>query len=435
MIKQVFIYLMSLVVCTSIYAQVPAPGMAQTGPIAIMNGTAHLGTGEIIENAIITFEKGKITQVVDATTVKVDLTGFKQIDAKRKHVYPGLILALSKLGLVEINAVRATKDFSETGNLKPHIRTAIAYNTDSEVIPTMKFNGIQLVQVAPVGGIIEGTSSVMQLDAWNWEDALYREDDGIHMNWPASSYGPRWWLGETARRENKEYDTQVQEIIDLIKDTQSYMDVKPDTKNLILEAMIPVLTGKKTVYLFATNSGQVIDGIQTLREAGIPKIVVTGAQDIWGAKDLLKKYDIPVLLDNIHRRPYRTDEDVDWPYRLPGMLDAEGILVGLTSSSGDVSSSRNLPFYAGTVAAYGVDKEVALKMVTSNTAKILGVDDKTGTLEVGKDANIVISEGDIMDMRTNNVKYSFIQGREVDLVAHQQRLYEKFKEKYENQMK
>ncbi|MFY0608400.1 MAG: amidohydrolase family protein [Cyclobacteriaceae bacterium] len=435
MIKQGLLFTLALVIFTSVFAQVPAPGKAQSEPIAIMNATAHLGNGEVIENSIVTFENGKITQVADATASKVDLTGYKQIDAKGKHVYPGLILALSKLGLVEINAVRATRDYAETGNIKPHVRTAIAYNTDSEVIPTMKFNGIQIVQVAPVGGLIEGTSSVMQLDAWNWEDALYREDDGIHINWPSISYGPRWWLGETARRANKDYEKQTEELVDLIADTKSYMESMPASKNLILEAMIPVLKGEKSAYMYANGAQEIIDGVQTLREAGIKKVVVVGAKDVWAAKDLLKEFDIPVLLDNIHRRPYRTDEDVDWPYRLAGELDKAGILVGLTSSSGDVSSSRNLPFYAGTVAAYGVDPEVALKMITSNTAKILEIDTKTGTLEEGKDANIVISTGDLLDMRTNNVEYSFIQGREVNLEAHQQRLYQKFKEKYEDQMK
>jgi len=423
----------AMLVSFSVLAQVPAPAPAQSEPIAIMNVTAHLGNGKVIENAIITFENGKIKNVVNATNVRIDLRNYKQIKAQGMHAYPGLILPVTQLGLVEYSAVRASRDFSEVGNIKPHVRSAIAYNTDSELLPTMKFTGIQLLQVSPSGGRVEGTSSIMQLDAWNWEDALYQEDDAVHMNWPALTIGPKWWLGETERKENEKYDEQVAEVEQLLKDTKSYIELQPAEKNLKLEAMIPVLTGEKGLFVYANRPKQIIEAVQTLKKYGIERLVITGAQDAWYVKDLLKENNIPVLLTNVHRLPTRTDEAVDMPFRLPGMLAEEGITVGLTHVSGMISSSRNLPFFAGTVAAYGTDKEEALKMVTSNTAKILGIDDHTGTLESGKDANIVISEGDLLDMRTNIIKYSFIQGREVDLEALQQRLYEKFKSKYESQ--
>lgn len=431
--KQITNYMIMLLVGLSAWAQVPAPAPAQSEPIAIMNATAHLGNGEVIENAIITFENGKIQLVADATRIRVDLSGYRQIEASGMHAYPGLILPLTKLGLVEYSAVRASRDFSETGDLKPNVRAAIAYNTDSELIPTMKYTGIQLAQSAPAGGRFEGTSSIMQLDAWNWEDALYYEDDAVHMNWPALTYGARWWLGETERRENKEYDSQVAEIEKLLKDARSYMESQPETKNLKLEAMIPVLKGEEGLFVFANRPKQMLEAIQILKKYEIERLVLTGAEDVWYVKDLVKENDIPVLLANVHRLPNRPGEDVDLPYKLPAMLHNEGITVGLTHVSGMIASSRNLPFFAGTVAAYGLDKEEALKLVTSNSARILGIDDKTGTLEKGKDANIVISSGDLLDMRTNDIQYSFIQGREVNLEAMQQRLYEKFKGKYEDQ--
>jgi len=434
MTKQITTYIIGIILGWSAYAQVLAPAPAQSEPIAIMNATAHLGNGEVIENSIITFNEGKITLVADATRVRVDLKGFRLIDAAGKHAYPGVILPLTNLGLVEYEAVKASRDFSETGNLKPHVRTAIAYNTDSELIPTMRFNGIQLAQVAPRSGRIEGTSSIMQLDAWNWEDALYQEDDGVHLNWPSLSYGARWWMGETERRENKEYDAQVAEVTQLLQDTKAYMEQSSEEKNLILEAMVPVLKGDKQLFVYANRPKQIIEVVQTIKQY-VPKMVLTGGEDVWYVRDLIKENNIPVLLENVHRIPGRAEEDTDWCYKLPAMLHNEGILVGLTHVSEMIASSRNLPFFAGTVAAYGVDKETALQMITSNTAKILGIDDKTGTLEQGLDANIVISNGDLLDMRTNDVVYSFIQGREVSLDAMQQRLYEKFKEKYEGQMK
>lgn len=429
--KNFVFYIVTLIVATGTLAQVPAPAPPQSEPIAIVNGTVHVGNGEVLENATITFENGKITAV--SSSHGMDLSGSRQIDASGKHVYPGLILPLTTLGLEEIEAVRSTLDFSETGNLNPHVRTAVAYNSDSELIPTMRFTGIQLAQVVPGGGRIEGTSSVMQLDAWNWEDALYAEDDGVHLNWPSLTFGPRWWLGETERRNNTKYDEQVKEIIQLIQDTKSYMDVTPSAKNLMLEAMIPVLKGEKRMYVYSNRPAEIVEAIQTLKGLEIPDLVLTGAEDVWYVKDLIKEHKIPVLLENVHRRPDREGEDVDLPYKLPALLHKEGILVGLTHSSGMLASSRNLPFFAGTVAAHGVDKETALAMVTSHPARILGIADRTGTLEKGKDANIVVSTGDLLDMRTNDVVFSFIQGREVSLHALQQRLYEKFKEKYENQ--
>ncbi|MFT7031235.1 MAG: hypothetical protein ACJA2C_002636 [Marinoscillum sp.] len=360
----------------------------------------------------------------------MDLAGYKMIDAKGKHVYPGLILPLSKLGLVEVSAVRASRDYSEVGEFNPNVRTAVAYNTDSELIPTMKFNGIQIAQIAPTGGRIEGMSSIMQLDAWNWEDALYSEDDGIHINWPSLSSGARWWMGETERSENKEYKKEVDELMQFISDAKAYMNDANAERNLKLDAMVPVLKGERTIYMYANRPKEIVEGIQMLKEAGIEKLVLTGGREVWEVRDILKSYKVPVLLDNVHRIPGSSDDDIDWSYRLPGLLDADGVLVGLNYAVGSVASARNLPFFAGTVAAYDVDKEVALKMVTSNTAKILGIDQRTGTLEKGKDANIVISEGDLLDMRGNIISYSFIQGREVDLHAMQQRLYEKFKTKY-----
>lgn len=432
--RNLTIYIIILISAIGTWAQVPAPADVQSEPIAIMNGTAHLGNGEVIENSIITFADGKIQTVADATTVRVDLTGYKQIDASGKHVYPGLILPMTNLGLEEVSAVRATVDDNETGSINPNVRSAIAYNTDSEIIPTMKFNGIQIAQVAPRGGRIPGTSSIMQLDAWNWEDALYKLDDGVHLNWPSVSFGPRWWRGETERRVNEDYDDQVEEVVQLLKDTKSYMDAGPDKTNLKLEAMVPVLTGEKQLFVDADQPNEIIEAIQTLKEAGVPSIVLTSASGVWYVRDLVKEQNIPVLLADVHRTPDTKSDDYDMPYKLAAMLHEEGVLVGLTYIEGALSSGRNLPFYAGTVAAYGgIDKEEALKLITSNTAKILRIDERTGTLEEGKDANIVISAGDILDMRGNMITESFIQGRQVKLHAMQQRLYDKFKEKYEGQ--
>ncbi|MFT6868372.1 MAG: hypothetical protein ACJA08_003225 [Cyclobacteriaceae bacterium] len=426
--KKIVLFSISILFFLNGYAQVPSPGAQQSEPIAIMNGFAHLGNGEVIENSLITFKNGKLEHVLDATTSKFDLTKYKQIDAAGKHVYPGLILVMTEVGLKEIEAVRATLDMKEVGDIKPHVRSAIAFNTDSELIPTMKFNGIQIVQSIPIGGRIPGTSSVMQLDAWNWEDALYLEDDAVHLNWPSKTRAPKSDQGETTRQPNEKFAEQKKELIQLFEDTKAYMEVSPKVLNLKLAAMKGVVSGDTRLFVCVNRADDIIDAVQTLTELAVPKVVLVGVREILPVKNLVKESGYPVVLDNVHRLPGSADDPVDWVYRQPAMLVETGIPFCLSYlTSNDYSSIRNLAFLAGTATAYGVDKETALSLVTLNAAKILGIDDKTGSLESGKDANILISEGDILDMRTNILIYSFIQGRAVDLNGLQQRLYQKYK--------
>ena len=411
-------------------AQVPTPGGPQTKPIALMNGIIHTGNGTIVDNGIITIDKGKITSVGDARSVKIDLTVYDVINVSGKHVYPGLILANSTVGLVDINSVRATLDYQEVGEFTPNVRSVIAYNTDSEVIPTLRFNGILLAQVVPTGGIISGTSSVMALDGWNWEDAAYSQDGGIHIFWPEYLTAPRWWSGETSWKKNEEYDEKTREIEEFLQNSWSYAQQdEPEDINLKMETMKGLFNGQKKMFVHADGKRQIIESVQMLKRNGIHDIVVVGASNANHVMDFLKDNNIPVLLAKVHRLPEFDEEDVDMPFKLPAILTEKGITVGLIHS-GDVQSSRNLAFYAGTAASYGLEKEEALKLVTSNPAKILGIDKTTGTIEIGKDANIVVSEGDLLDMRTNKLEYAFIQGRQANLEGKQQLLYERYKEKY-----
>lgn len=412
-------------------AQVPAPAGVQDKPIALMNGIIHIGNGEVINNGIITIHDGKISSVGDARAVKIDLSVYEVINVSGKHVYPGLILANSRLGLVDINAVRATRDYQEVGEFTPNVRSVIAYNTDSEVIPTLRYNGILLTQVVPRGGIISGTSSVMALDGWNWEDAAYALDGGIHIYWPSYLSAPKWWLGETDWKKNEDYDKKTREIEEFLQNSWSYAQQEdPEEVNLKMKAMKGLYKGQKKMYVHADGKRQIIESVRMLKRNEIQDIVVVGAANAYYVMDFLKDNDIPVLLTNVHRLPEFDEEDVDMPFKLPALLVKKGISVGLIHDDGDVQSSRNLAFYAGTAAAYGLEKEEALKLITSNPAKILGIDKTTGTLEQGKDANIVVSEGDLLDMRTNKLEYAFIRGRKVILVGKQQMLYERYKEKY-----
>ena len=426
--------LIFLFISHTIYSQVPEPVSKQDKAIILYNAQVHVGNGTIIEEGYVCFDSGKITHVGQFNNaILKNFENHLQIDLNNKLVYPGLILPISKVGLEEISAIRATLDHTEIGDINSNIRTLTSYNTDSEMISTFRYNGILLSQVAPDGDLITGNSSVMMMEGWNWEDAAYKIDNGIHIKWPRKTYPPSRRSGSTEFRTNSNYNSIVDKIHKFLIDSRSYYNRRDNIEeiNLKLEAMLGVFSGKKKVYIHANSRDQIIESVQTFKRHDINDLVIVGADDAYYTIDFIKENNLPILLNNLHRIPARNQEDVDLPYKLPYLLFKEGIIVGLTAS-GSLHSQRNLPFLAGTSVAYGVPKEEALKMISFNTAKILGIDDVTGSLEVGKDANIIVSKGDILDMRTSQIVHAFITGREINLNGKQQILYDRFKRKYSN---
>ena len=422
-----------LTLCVSVisFAQ-QTPGDKQTTAITIEGATAHLGNGDVIENALIMFENGTLTFVGSANT-KIARKG-TIIDAKGKHVYPGFIAPNSTLGLVEVDAVRATNDDDEVGAMNPHIRSLIAYNTESKVVESMRPNGVLMAQITPRGGRISGTSSVVQLDAWNWEDAAIKTDDGIHLNWPSTYSRGRWWLGEpNVLKENKNYAKEIQELTNYFAQSKAYNANKTSPKDLPFEALEGLMDGSKKLFVHVDNEKGITDAINFAKAENIKHLVIVGGYEANNVVDLLKENNIPVLLQRIHSRPNGDDHDYDLPYKLATQLVKAGILVGL-ENAGDMErmNTRNLPFLAGTTVAYGLSKAQALSLITLNTAKILGVDDKVGSLEVGKDATLFICQGDALDMRTNKLDQAFIQGRNISLETHQTELYKRYSKKYNN---
>lgn len=411
--------------------QTPAP--KQTTDYTIEGATAHLGNGEVIENSLLMFSNGKITFVGKAE-MKIGRRG-TIIDAKGKHLYPGFIAANSTSGLVEVDAVRASNDIRETGTMLPHIRSIIAYNTESKVTESLRPNGVLMAQVTPRGGTISGTSSVVQFDAWNWEDAAIRVDDGIHINWPSrTSFGRPWRGEESGPKSNKAYKKTVDEVRTMMNDAKSYLKGSKSPKNIPLESLAGLFDGSKTLYAHGGGEKEITDIIAFSEELGIDKLVIVHGAEADKVADLLVAKNIPVLIDRAHRLPSSSDEDVHLPYKTAKNLIDKGVVVGIgIEGQMERMNSRNLPFYAGTYAAYGIGKEEALKLITSNTAKILGIDDKVGTLEVGKDATLFISEGDALDMRTNILTDAFIQGRKINLETHQTKLWKRYMNKYNNQ--
>ncbi len=415
-------------------AQTPVPAKPQAKPIALTGGVAHLGNGQVIQNSIVAFDKGKLTVVADATTAKVDLTGFEVINITGKHVYPGFILPNSQVGLQEVSSIRAMNDYTERGEMNPNVRSQISYNTDTEYTPTFRFNGVLLAEATPTGGTISGTSSVMEMDGWNWEDATHTADVAVHMNWPALMSRQfdfnTFSFNESA---NANYEKQVTDLERFFAEAVSYGVLSPKETNLKFEAMQGLFDGKKTLMLHANNPKEIVESVRFAQRSGVKRITVVGGTGALWVADFLKENKIPVILPSTHNLPNRTDDDVDMPYKLPHLLTQAGVAVSLMDD-GALHGARNLGFYAGTASAYGMSKEDALKTITSNTAKALGIDSRVGTLEVGKDATLFVSNGDALDYRGNVLTHAFISGKLMTLPGNQQELYERYSRKY-GQMK
>ncbi|NNE09348.1 MAG: amidohydrolase family protein [Gemmatimonadetes bacterium] len=418
--------------------QIPAP--PQTEPIAIVNATIHTGNGPAIQSGVLLFENGKITAVGNALRIPADL---KQIDATGKHVYAGLFSARTAMGLVEIGAVRATKDYDETGDINPNVRAEQAFNPDSENIPVTRSNGILTVLSAPSGGLVSGHAAIMRMDGWTWEDMTVVPQAALIVNWPKNRPTKSWSDTESIEEKKKKRAGRVAKIDDLITDARAYWTAKdaakkakkaPPLMDRRLESMRGVIDGNTPVIVSADEVMDLREAVAWALDRGLQLILFGGAQSDQ-CLDLLKDNDIPVILNNTNPEGWSTpvtrDSDYDALYKLPAKLHAAGIRFALTStgSVGRVPHERSFPYEASMAAAFGLPADEALKAITRYPAEILGVGDKLGTLENGKNATFFIANGDILDIRTV-VERAFIDGREIDLNDHHKMMYEKYREKY-----
>ncbi|HXO73674.1 MAG TPA: amidohydrolase family protein, partial [Puia sp.] len=361
----------------------------------------------------------------------------KVVDAKGKQIYPGLILPVTDLGLKEIGSgVRGSNDFQEIGDIDPSIRSIVAYNTDSKVINTLKANGILLAGITPQGGTISGSSTVVQLDAWNWEDAAYKMDNAIHINLPTFISRPRRGGGggrfggaQPPTDPTKEALAKINEIKTFFREAKAYL-AEPAHKetNLKFESVKGLFSKQQKLFVHGDQLKQMLVAIDFVKEFGFD-VTIVGGSESWLIADLLKQNNISVILQQTNALPTTEDDDYDQPFKTPAILLKAGVLFAINDEH-EETRYRNLMFNAGVAAAHGLTKEQALQAITLNSARILGVDDRTGSLEAGKDANIVISAGDILDMRTSLIEHAFIQGREVNLDNKQTQLYHRYMTKY-----
>jgi imidazolonepropionase-like amidohydrolase len=316
--------------------------------------------------------------------------------------------------------------------MNPSVRSIVAYNTDSHVPPTVRSNGILLAQIVPEGGRISGQSSVVELDAWNWEDAAYKMDMGMHLRFPSvNSISFDFLQGSISMRKNEKYPAEMAELDAFFKEAIAYAkNANPLPKNLKMEAMKGVLAGTSTLFIHANTVKEITEGVLFGKKYGC-KTVIVGGKDSWMITDILKANNVAVVLSEVQDLPSRNDDDIDQPFKTPAMLKAAGVTFCMSVSGG--WQTRNLPLMAGHAVGFGLAYEDAITAITSDAAKILNIDSTVGTLEVGKDATLIITEGDVLDMRTSKVAQAFIRGKDIDLDNKNKQLHRRFKTKYDRQ--
>jgi len=412
------------------------PAKPQDHPIVLTGGTIHPVSGPEIPGGMILFDGGKIVSIgtnlqLPPNTERIDVTG--------KHVYPGLILPASTTGLMEIGAVRATRDVVETGTVNPNVRAEVAVNPESEIIPVTRANGITVAITMPGGGVISGTAAAIELDGWTWEDMTLRAPVGLIVNWPSMTINRAWWERRSEEEQKKEQAKRLEELRNAFRDARAYMTAKKaeaagtgphhDT-DLRWEAMIPVLEGKVPVLLDAGDLQQIEAAVAWADQEKV-KLIITGGYDAPLAAGLLKEHGVSVIAGPVDNTPRRRWEPYDGPYTLPKRLYEAGVSFCIMGDGG-YENERNLPYQAAQAAAYGLPADEALKAVTLYPARIFGIDDRVGSLEAGKDATIIVTTGDPLET-TSIVEREFIRGKSIQLTSRHTHLYDKYREKYRRQ--
>lgn len=407
----------------------------QIEPVVIRNAAVYPVSSPPIERGFVLFVDGKIRQVGregDALRLPERVVP-REIDARGKRVYPGLISGVTTLGLTEIGAVRATRDSSETGDVTPEVRAAVAVNPDSTHFPVTRSNGVLVAGVVPDGGVIPGRASVIQMDGWTWEDMSVLDDAGLVISWPNVRPIRARWM----ERSDEEQQKQIRERLDRIEDAfnaaEAYFAARkadPSTpRSVRWEAFGPTLRGEKPVFISAQEMEQIQSAVTWAAKRSL-KVILVGGRDAPLVADLLKKHEVSVLVTGTHRMPRRADADYNEPFRLPLEIENAGLRWALsTGGLTGFGNDRNLPYHAAMAVAHGLSNDRALRSITLSVAELLGVADRLGSLEEGKDATLFIADGDPLEV-TTKVEAAFIQGREIDLSNKQTRLAEKYREKY-----
>lgn len=426
----------ALFVASTAQAAPEVPGAPQVKPIALVGGTIHPVAGPEIENGTLLFTAGKITAVGRDVEVPKDA---EIVDVKGKHVYPGLFDADTEIGLVEIMAVKATVDHTETGQINPNVRAQAAFNPDSEWIPVTRSNGVLTVVTSPLGGLISGRAAVMRLDGWTWESMTVRGDAAMFVSWPTLIQSHTWRM-EDPRPKEKTRARTMEQLTDVFADARSYVTLKkaraaqgatPPEFDSRWEAMIPVLEGKMPLFVRADDLRQIQSAVAFARKEGA-KLVIVGGYQAPDCAELLRSEDVAVIVKGANRLPRQRQDGYDVPFTIAARLHKAGVRFCI-SGSDRMANVRNLPYNAAVAAAHGLPHDEALKAITLYPAQITGVGDQLGSLEKGKAATLFISTGDPLEI-TTQVTAAYIDGRAVDLSDRHKRLWHKYEEKYRQLM-
>ncbi|MEA2163422.1 MAG: hypothetical protein QOK37_1549 [Thermoanaerobaculia bacterium] len=426
--------IVALLLATSAYAQSVIPNSPGKKPtFAIRNATIVPVTSPPIANGTIVFANGVITAVGANVTVPANAT---VIDGTGLFVYPGLIDSGSHVGLEEISAVPGTVDTAELGDINPNARAEVAVNPHSNVIPVTRVNGITTVVSEPEGGIISGSSAMIQLAGWTPQEMTLKAPLAMHIHFPrlrTNAFDEVPQDEEATKEAAKNYTKQIDKLRDTLRDAQAYgrasaartnhPEIKRVDRDLMLEALVPVVEGREPVVMHANLERDIRAAIKFADEFKL-KVILADAEDVAKVIPELKSHKIPVILGPILSMPPREDDPYDLVYGNARTLFDAGIPFAIQSL--DAHNARNLPYQAAACAAFGLPKEEALRAVTIAPAQIFGMADRIGSLEAGKLANIIVTDGDPLEIVTH-VKRLFIGGEEISLETNQTLLYEKFK--------
>ncbi len=435
------------------FAADPPAAHAQT--VLLKNATVHPVSGPVLAPGDVLLDHGKVSQIGH-----LDLPADKVVDLTGQHLYPGLLLLNTALGLSEIEAVRATADYEEVGQFVPEVQSWVAINPDSELLPVARANGIAFFEPTPEGSMIAGQSGLMAIDGWTTEEMVFKRPGAsvikptdlytaLHVYWPSMDISPpggRFGGGGGGRRGGrgagssderiKERERKIKELADFFADARAYAKARdaaetngaPDPGlNPSWEAMRPYLKGARPIMVHAEELRQIKSALQWA-ETNNYKIVIAGGRDAWKVATLLAKKNVPVIYDDIYALPSSEAVSYDIQFKAPELLRQAGVKVALSGESGAMAAAfaRNLPYVASQAVAYGLPPDEALKAITLYPAQILGVEDRLGAIEPGKDATLFACTGDILDVRAN-VTHLWMAGREVSLDNRHSRLYEKYR--------
>lgn len=401
----------------------------------IQNARIVTVTGSVIEKGSVAVADGKITGVGESVTAP---PGARVIDASGLSVYPGMIDCGTELGLAEISSVAGGNDEAELGDNNANIHVDVAIRPDSSHIAVTRVNGITTALTEPRGGMISGTSTLINLDGWVPKDMILKTPVAMHITWPGADArgGEFASFGRNERpvvEMRKEADKKIDELKKILGDAKAYADAKDarakdpslpkQDLDLKLEALIPLVRGQMPAIIQATSERDIKKAVEFADEMKI-KMILSSGVEAYKLTDLLKAKNIPVIVGPVLRLPEHEDDPYDMAFANAGLLYKAGIKIAFQTL--DSAHVRDLPYHAGMAAAFGLPKEEALKAVTINAAEILGVADKVGSIETGKIANLIVTDGDPLEIRTQ-IKYVFINGKPVPLTSRHTELYERYK--------